>query len=175
MLRMHSKPYRNSGHMSALSPVGRNFGEAFTHWTHFTAIVIKYMFKCVKILYKIMLNSLWPNNVIWRYKYGSILPQVMACCLTASRRHLNQFWLSSKAESNFTRCRMILLYFSNRNSDNILWTIKLYVPPQMHSAKLWLVSPGQNGRHFTDDIFNEKLCILIRVSPKFVPKDPIDN
>ena len=94
-------------------------------------------------------------------------------------RHQDITWtnfdLSSKAESNFTRCRMILLYFWNRNSDNILWTIKLYIPPQMHSAKLWLVSPGQNGRHFTDDIFNEKLCIFIRVSPKFVPKDPIDN
>ena len=40
--------------------------------------------------------------------------------------------------------------------------------------------PGQNGRHFTDDIFscifvNEKFCILIEISPKLVPKGPIDN
>ena len=38
--------------------------------------------------------------------------------------------------------------------------------------------PGQNGRHFADDIFkcmNEKLRILIRVSLKFVPKGPINN
>ena len=40
--------------------------------------------------------------------------------------------------------------------------------------------PGQNGRHFADDIFrcifvNEKLCILIKISLKFVPKDLIDN
>ena len=40
--------------------------------------------------------------------------------------------------------------------------------------------PGQNGRHFADDIFrcivvNEKLCILIKVSLKFVPKRPIVN
>ena len=39
---------------------------------------------------------------------------------------------------------------------------------------------GQNGRHFTDDIFkcvflNEKFCILIQISQKFVPKSPIDN
>ena len=39
--------------------------------------------------------------------------------------------------------------------------------------------PGQNGRHFTDDIFkcivmNEKICILIRISLKFVPKGPIN-
>ena len=40
--------------------------------------------------------------------------------------------------------------------------------------------PGQNGRHFTDDIFkcifvNEKFFILIEISLKFVPKVPIDN
>ena len=40
--------------------------------------------------------------------------------------------------------------------------------------------PGQNGRLFTDDIFicifvNERFCILIRISLKFVPKGPIDN
>ena len=40
--------------------------------------------------------------------------------------------------------------------------------------------PGQNGLHFTDDIskcifVNEKFCILIRISMKFVHKDPIDN
>ena len=41
-------------------------------------------------------------------------------------------------------------------------------------------SPGQNGRHFTDNIFkcifvNEKTCILIRISLKFVPQGLIDN
>ena len=40
--------------------------------------------------------------------------------------------------------------------------------------------PGQNGRHFSDDIFkcifmNETFCILIRISLTFVPKDPINN
>ena len=38
----------------------------------------------------------------------------------------------------------------------------------------------QNGCHFTDDIFrcifvNEKICILIKISLKFVAKGPIDN
>ena len=41
-------------------------------------------------------------------------------------------------------------------------------------------TPGQNGRNFPNDIFgcifmNEKLCILIEISLKFVPKGPIDN
>ena len=46
----------------------------------------------------------------------------------------------------------------------------------------WLNStpPGQNRLHFSDDIFrcifvNEKICILIKISLKFVPKGPIDN
>ena len=42
------------------------------------------------------------------------------------------------------------------------------------------MSPGQNGRHFADDIFrcifmNEKFYILIKISLKFIPKGPIDN
>ena len=40
--------------------------------------------------------------------------------------------------------------------------------------------PGQNGRLFADDIFrcifvNEKFCILIKISLKFVPKSQINN
>ena len=40
--------------------------------------------------------------------------------------------------------------------------------------------PGQNGRQFTDEVFrcifvNEKVCVLIKFSLKFVPKDPVDN
>ena len=47
-------------------------------------------------------------------------------------------------------------------------------------AKVNSSSPGQNGHHLADDTFrsillNEKLCILINISLKFVPKGPIDN
>ena len=40
--------------------------------------------------------------------------------------------------------------------------------------------PGHNGDHFADDIFicifiNEKFCILIKISLKFVPEGPTDN
>ena len=40
--------------------------------------------------------------------------------------------------------------------------------------------PRQNGRHFADDIFkyffvNEKFCISINISLKFVPKGQINN
>ena len=41
-------------------------------------------------------------------------------------------------------------------------------------------TPGQKGHHFADNIFrcifmNEKFNILIQISIKFAPKDPIDN
>ena len=40
--------------------------------------------------------------------------------------------------------------------------------------------PSQNGHHFPNDIFkcifmNEKICIFLQSSLKFVPKGPIDN
>ena len=40
--------------------------------------------------------------------------------------------------------------------------------------------PGQNGRHFTDDVFkyiflNDMFNISIQISLKFVPKGPIDK
>ena len=43
-----------------------------------------------------------------------------------------------------------------------------------------LTPPGQNGRHFADDILrcillNEKSCILFRILLKFVLKNPIAN
>ena len=43
-----------------------------------------------------------------------------------------------------------------------------------------LFPPGQNGRHFADDVFNcismnANFCILIQISQKFVPKGPNDN
>ena len=40
------------------------------------------------------INSLWPSDTIWWQRSGSILAQVMACCLTAPSHYLNQCWLS---------------------------------------------------------------------------------
>ena len=52
----------------------------------------------------------------------------------------------------------------------------------LNQCSQWLKpSPlGQNGHHFADHIFrcifmNEKFCILIKVSLKFVPKGSIEN
>ena len=53
-------------------------------------------------------NSLWHSNAIWQHRSGSILAQVMACCLTAPSNYLNRYWLIIgevlwySPESNFT-------------------------------------------------------------------------
>ena len=48
------------------------------------------------------------------------------------------------------------------------------------STNTIVISPGQNGRRFTDHMFrcifvNQKFCIFIQISLKFVPKGQIDN
>ena len=44
-------------------------------------------------LLKSWLNSLRPSDAIWRQRSGSMLAQVMACCLTAPCHYLNPCWL----------------------------------------------------------------------------------
>ena len=53
------------------------------------------------------------------------------------------------------------------------------IAPDLHK---WLSTfrPKQIGRHFADDIFkriflNENVEISIKISPRFVPRDPINN
>ena len=65
---------------------------------------------------------------------------------------------------------------------------KLNCTYTVHNAtqELWVTyisnssPPGQNGCHFADNCFkltfvNEKFCIWIRISVKFVPKSQVDN
>ena len=62
------------------------------------------------------------------------------------------------------------------------WVLKQGQPQWANPRILNIHSspPGQNGRHFADDIFrcifvNEKFYISIKISLKFVPKGPNDN
>ena len=76
----------------------------------------------------------------------STLVQVMAWCRQATSHYLSQCWPSSMSPYGITR------------------------PQWVNSSP-----PGQNGRHFAGNIFrcifvNEKFCILIQISLKFVPK-----
>ena len=49
-------------------------------------------------------------------------------------------------------------------------------PEQYHRNTFNTMRPRQNGRHFPDDIFlNETEWMSIKISPKFVPRGPINN
>ena len=56
-------------------------------------MILKYIDIKVLMQYDFVLNSLWPCDIIRRYRSGSTLAQVMACCLTAPSHYLNQCWL----------------------------------------------------------------------------------
>ena len=63
----------------------------------------------------------------------------------------------------------------------MLELISMWCIPYLNFQSLFKASlPGQYGHHFTDDIFqyiffSERFCILIQISLKFVPNEPIDN
>ena len=40
-----------------------------------------------------LLNWFWPNDVIWRHRFGSTLVKVMAYCLTVPNHYMNTCWL----------------------------------------------------------------------------------
>ena len=64
------------------------------------------------------------------------------------------------------------------NDYPVHWSI--YVSHGLDELTVNSFPPDQNGRRFADDTFscifvNEKFCILIKISLKFVPNGPIDN
>ena len=118
---------------------------------------------------------MWPNDAIWQHRSGSTLAQVMVCCLTAPSHYFNQCWLIiskiqlHSSDGNFTRDTSVMndYYLGNLSYSKLC-------------NSFHLSPPGQNGRHFADDIFkwismNEKFCILIRISLKCVHKGRIDE
>ena len=65
-------------------------------------------------------------------------------------------------------CRGVLLMPANTKFQAIKYLLLNSSPTE------------QNGRHFADDILryifmSEKFCILIKISPKFVPEGSINN
>ena len=73
--------------------------------------------------------------------------------------------------------------FTSRFIFQCYFTDTVFVTePMRQNWWIWVNSspPGQNGGHFADDIFgcvsvNEKFCILIEISLKFVLKGQINN
>ena len=79
---------------------------------------------------------------------------------------------------------MEVIFFSQLCTD-VPHILQDYIPNPgaiMPVRQLWLTlsPPSQNGHHFAEDVskcifVNEKFCLLIKISLKFVPKGPIDN
>ena len=69
----------------------------------------------------IMVNSLWPSDPLWRHGTGSTLAQLMACCLAAPSRYLNQCWAIINIvqwhlfEGNFTRDVSVINHWNELN------------------------------------------------------------
>ena len=116
----------------------------------------------------------------------STLIQVMVRCWQATSHHMSQCLPSSLSPYGITRPQWGCLWdtaeikknqthsSSEESGDADKWAL----PQLFFFAKL--ISPWQNGHHFPHNsircIFvNEKVCILIKISVKFVDKCPIDN
>ena len=86
-------------------------------------------------------NSLWPSDVMWRHRSGSMLAQVMASCLTARSHYLNQCWLLTSEvlwhfpENNFTTSSKLLC--CTMSMKIILFTLLPYLPGANELNQCW--------------------------------------
>ena len=89
--------------------------------------------------------------------------------------HMLTCWQIGSIKTNFKEIRIKI--------QNILYLKNIFQNITCILPRLqWVNSsfPGQNGRHFADDIFrciffNEKICITNKFSLKFVPKGQMDG
>ena len=108
------------------------------------------------------LSLLWPV-VAWQL---STLPKVQSGFF---------YWSASRSLRSI--CVWMSLWIWR---DNNTWSALQLRPTLTLFCRFNTLRPRQHGRHFEDDIFrtifvNEKCCILIKISLKFVSKGAIDN
>ena len=100
-------------------------------------------------------------------------------------------WISHPDTSQVTSTRDLLMIWTKRLQymTSPWWHDHMFTSYEQQSktanARISIIffnssSPGQNGRHFTDDIFkriflNQNVRIVIKISLKFVPKGPVNN
>ena len=123
-----------------------------------------------------MLNAL----TVWWHRLGSTLAQVMAWCrmLGAYGTKPSPEPMLSYHQQGFVACTWEQFNKNCSRIQSIKLIRNIHFWNSCHISRgQWVNSspPGQNGCHFTDNILkcifvNEKLCILIQISLKFVPK-----
>ena len=89
------------------------------------------------------------------------------------------YWISSVSCLKLQWWLFLDWYQSSKSSDVLLSNyLDIHLANAINAINK--LRPGQNGRHFPDDILkciflNENVWISIKISPKFVPKGPINN
>ena len=81
----------------------------------------------------------------WRHRSGSILTQVMACCLMDTSHYMNQCWLFTcevswySSESNFTQRAYATTHilYNNELANYIRWPVRLSEPMITHFFAIW--------------------------------------
>ena len=134
-------------------------------------------------------DPLWPNVAIWCQTSWSTLVQVMACCML-----VNHFaW--GKCQQPVKYSNEIVFTIQKLPSQKMyfkIWQVLVFecvigshlcskVTAFEFDVKLFFntLRSRQNDQHFPDVFkyifLNENVWFFIKISLKFVPKDPIDS
>ena len=133
--------------------------------------------------------------IITGYNYdNSHLLFIHVCLLvsniTSVTTNITRCLVSSGMLQYSIRRRLVHVRYHNVSNmqDRLLkWSYRFEIWQATHQPRWWpkrlLINSslrGQNGRHFAADLLryifeNEKFCILMKISLKFVPMVPIDN
>ena len=127
----------------------------------------------------------WKKGLMQSIIWSGSVPVIFVYTIQGTCHHivrLPQFESIDKeyGQMSLTNLQGTMMWPQDKSQQNRVLACKYTVGNYVCYWDINSSSPRQNGRHFTYDIFkcifvNEKFCILIRISPKFVPKGPIDN
>ena len=112
----HQGPGNTVDLYSYITPYVYTYARIYTHVFH-------------DIVYqrKTVINSLRPNDAIWRQRPGPTLALVMACCLTAPSHHLNQ-------------CRLIISEVQCQSHDVNFTKIPMPSATEISLKIIWIES-----------------------------------
>ena len=139
------------------------------------------------------LNSLRPSDAYVCQLTWPLLVQKMACRLVGAKHYLYQWWNivnwtpGNKFQWNFNWNSYICI--QENAVEHVIWKMAAILSqPQCVKLRYGCSfrsvinssPPGENGRHFTDNIFkciylNENVWFSLKISMKFVPVVPLDN
>ena len=114
------------------------------------------------------------TTIVYLQKYNSV--ELTSCWNLLATSYINATHLGNFCSKSFIR-NDVRLYHLTIFLDSWTWYIPQMLTERISSGSLRRcvnsLTPGQHGRHFADDIFNysftnEKFCILIPISLKFV-------